>query len=247
MDIWGTLLFSNSSDDRIDDMIMVRDYMSRHGSTTGEPLMSGYFSFLGLHVQRSRIKAEINRVTPRNTGLRWGALISRRKCYVPWPNSLWNIDGHHSLIRWRFVVHGCCDGKSRRIMFLRCSTNNVAETVLELFNDAIKNNRGLWPSRIHVGRGVETVLIRVICFDLSDETVTHWGKGRHSFIAGSSTSNQRIERLWRDVFRCVCHFFISLFILWNNKAFRVLRTHPHLFLTFSLYTKNQVLVFTWLH
>ena len=43
--------------------------MSRHGSTTGEPLMSGYFSFLGLHVQRSRIKAEINRVTPRNTGL----------------------------------------------------------------------------------------------------------------------------------------------------------------------------------
>ena len=142
------------------------------------------------------------------------------------------------------MVHGCCDGKSRRIMLLRCSTNNLAETVLELFKDAIKNNRGLWPSRIHVGRGVETVLIRVICFDLSDETVTHWGKGRYSFIAGSSTSNQRIERLWRDVFRCVCHFFISLYILWNNKAFRVLRTHPHLFLTFSLYTKNQVLVFT---
>ena len=142
------------------------------------------------------------------------------------------------------MVHGCCDGKSKRIMFLRCSTNNLTETVLDLFKDAIKNNRGLWPSRIHVGRGVETVLIRVICFDLSDETVTHWGKGRHSFIAGSSTSNQRIERLWRDVFRCVCHFFISLFILWNNKALRVLRTHPHLFLTFSLYTKNQVLVFT---
>ena len=58
-------------------------------------------------------------------------------------------------------------------MFLRCSTNNLAETVLELFKDAIKNNRGLWPSRIHVGRAVETVLIRVICFYLSDETVTH--------------------------------------------------------------------------
>ena len=96
-------------------------------------------------------------------------------------------------------------------MFLRCSTNNLAETVLELFKDAIKNNRGLWPSRIHVGRGVETALIQVICFDLSDGTVTHWGKGRHSFIAGSSTSNQRIERLWRDVFRCVCHFFYFTF------------------------------------
>ena len=53
--------------------------MSRHGSTIGEPLMSGYFSFLGLHVQRSRIKAAINRVTPRNTGLRWGALVSRKE------------------------------------------------------------------------------------------------------------------------------------------------------------------------
>jgi len=29
---------------------------------------------------------------------------------VPWPNSLWHIDGHHSLIRWGFVVHGCVDG-----------------------------------------------------------------------------------------------------------------------------------------
>ena len=39
---------SNVSDDRINDMI--RDYMSHHGSTTGEPLMSGYFQSLGLHV-----------------------------------------------------------------------------------------------------------------------------------------------------------------------------------------------------
>ena len=29
--------FSNISDNRIDDMI--RDYMSRHGSTSGEPLL----------------------------------------------------------------------------------------------------------------------------------------------------------------------------------------------------------------
>ena len=135
---------------------------------------------------------------PRNTALRWGALVLRRKYYVPWPNSLWHIDGHryHSLIKWRFVVHGCCDGKSRKIMFLQCSTNNLAKTALELFKDDIKNNRGLWPSRIRVDRGVENVLI-------CNEIVTHRGEGRHSFIAGSSTSNQRIERLWRDVFRCV--------------------------------------------
>eukprot|EP00794_Sanderia_malayensis_P021013 gene21013-23065_t len=37
------------------------------------------------------------------------------------------------------------------------------------------------------------------------------GVGRNSYIAGSSTRNQPIERLWRDVFRCVCHIFYSTF------------------------------------
>ena len=117
--------FSDISDDRIDAII--KDYMSRHGSTTGEPLISGYFHSLGLHIQRSRIRAAINRVDPRNTALRWGALVSRRRYFVPWPNSLWHIDGHHSLIRWKFVIHGCCDGKSRKIRYLMCSANNLAE------------------------------------------------------------------------------------------------------------------------
>ena len=54
-------------------------------------------------------------------------------------------------------------------MFLRCSTNNLADTVLGLFKDAIKDNRGLWPSRIRVDHGVENVLT-------CEEMVTHWGR-----------------------------------------------------------------------
>ena len=57
------------------------------------------------------------------------------------------------------MARGCCDGKSRKIMFLRCSTNNLADTVLGLLKDAIKDSQGLWPSHIRVDHGVENVLI----------------------------------------------------------------------------------------
>ena len=61
-----------------------------------------------------------------------------------------------------------------------------------------------WPSRIRVDRRVENVLV-------CDATVQYRGEGRTSFIAGPSTHNQRIERLWREVYRCVCHLFYYTF------------------------------------
>lgn len=100
-------------------------------------------------MQRSGVRECLARLDPRNTALRWAVTVSRRVYSVPWPNSLWHLDGHHSLIRWKLVIHGCTDGFSRR-MFLQCSSNNLAETVLALFEEAIENDGGLWPSRIRV-------------------------------------------------------------------------------------------------
>ena len=111
-------------------------------------------------------------------------------------------DGNHKLVRWRLIVHGGIDGFSRLVTYLHCSSNNKSETVLRLFTDATKK-LGL-PSRIRIDKGVENV--RVAQFMLENR-----GIDRNSVLTGSSVHNQRIERLWRDVFRCVLQLYYRLF------------------------------------
>ena len=212
--------FSDLSDEKLDDI--VKRYLSTHGSATGQGYVAGYVKSLGYRVQRQRIRESMARMDPKNNVLRWGALVSRRTYQVPWPNSLWHLDGHHSLIRWKLVIHGCIDGFSRRIMYLSCSSNNLSETVLELFLNAINSDGDLWPSRIRVDQGVENVLV-------CDAMVKARGEGRGSFIAGPSTHNQRIERLWRDVFRCVCHLYYYTFYAMESTGILQVNEPVHLF------------------
>ena len=112
------------------------------------------------------------------------------------------------------------DGFSRRIIYLQCSTNNLSETVLALFLNATEDDGGLWPSRIRVDRGVENVRV-------CDAMVEATGEGRGSFIAGPSTHNQRIERLWRDVFRCVLHYFYYVFYAMEDAGIFFLDNPTH--------------------
>lgn len=104
------------------------------------------------------------------------------------------------------MTHGGIDGYSRLIVFLNCSDNNRADTVNELFQEAIRKY-GL-PSRVRGDHGGENVLVRE-CME-SDPPVGR-GPDRGSFLSGRSVHNTRIERLWRDVFYSVIQTYYGLF------------------------------------
>ena len=181
--------FSNLSDVKLDQII--GDYTSRQGRTTGQVLIMRHLHSLGIRVQRTRVRNSMARIDPANSALRWRAAICRRRYQVPWADSLWHLDGHHSLIRWCLVIHGCIDGFPRRVIYLHCSSNNLSSTVLTLFLNATEKDGELWPSRIRIDQSLGNVLV-------CEEMVEKQGGGWASFIAGPLTHNQRIKRLWRD-------------------------------------------------
>ena len=94
--------FTEMKDEELNSI--VTEFLERHGRLAEQVYTSGYLQSLGLRIQRQRVRESLVRVDPDNRVLRCGVLVSRRVYYAPWPNSVWHVDGHHSLIRWGMVV-----------------------------------------------------------------------------------------------------------------------------------------------
>ena len=138
------------------------------------------------------------------------------------------MTGSSFFIRWRIVIHGGIDGFSRMIVYLKASSNNRASTVLKSFLDAVEEF-GL-PSRVRSDKGGESV-------DIAKYMLDHplRGPDRGSHITGRSVHNQRIERLWRDLYFGCTHIFYSLFYAMEDAGILDPSSEAHLYALHYIY------------
>lgn len=191
--------YSNMSDSEIDTV--VSDIQSSN-PRTGCRMVDGVFRSNGCIIQRIRIRESMRRVNPNGARTRLARALHRRTYNVTSPNSLWHMDGNHKLVRWRLIIHGCIDGFSRLVVYLNIADNNRASTVLSMFLQGV-SEFGL-PSRMRSDMGGENTLV-------AQYMINHPERGPGCMITGRSVHNQRIERLWRDVFADCTSYFYALF------------------------------------
>ena len=187
--------YTEIPDNQLDDLVRA---IKRENPGCGSKMLAGYLGAKSIFIPRRRVREALVRVDPEGVAIRWRIAIKRRVYNVSRPLGLWHFDGNHKLVKWRFVVHGCVDGYTRIPVYLACSTNNEAVTVFTHFIKAVEN-WGL-PSRTRCDQGSENV-------DVVKYMLHTRGARRGSALVGKSVHNQRIERLWRDVFEDVLKNF----------------------------------------
>lgn len=146
--------------------------------------------------------------------------LKRGEYRNPGPNIAWHTDGYDKLEPYGFSIHGCIDGFSRIVIWLKVSrTNNDPAVIAGFYLGAVEELDGC-PVILRTDTGTENTVIaavqRYLRCDGQDEHA-----GAKAYVYGPSHSNERIECWWSSFRKSHSDRWMTFFVNYQTKNVKV--------------------------
>ena len=175
----------------------------------GPGCMAGYRSIWhtlrheNFGVPRQAVEIFLKEMDPEGCEARRRRRLRRRVYVNRGPNHCWHMDGYDKLKPYGFPIHGCIDGFSRKVLWLRVSRiNNNPSVVADWYLEAVRDLGGC-PAKIRTDCGTENGKVAAAqCYFVNDP---------QAHIYGMSPCNQRIEGWWSYLRRSRMTWWMNFF------------------------------------
>ena len=174
----------------------------------GPACMGGYRSMWhalcisGHQVPRNVVEQLMRELDPEGCQIRKARRLRRRTYRVPGPNHCWHTDGYDKLKPYGFPIHGCIDGWSRKIIWLRVARSNNNPIVPGLFYVESVAAYGC-PVKLRSDCGTENGVMAALQCEFRSSSDAHF--------FGTSPANQRIESWWSQLRRSRSTWWMNYF------------------------------------
>lgn len=166
----------------------IEEIVSGPGSAGGYRSVWHTLQLEGLRVPRIIVQHLLREIDPEGVSARKAHRLKRRVYSNPGPNYAWHLDGYDKLKPWGFAIHGCIDGFSRRILWLKVArSNNLPENPGRYYVETIAELGGV-PVELVTDLGTENGLVA------SMQCYLRENNDAHRYVP--SPRNQRIEGWW---------------------------------------------------
>lgn len=186
------------------DLEMVRERI-RHelagpGCQRGYRSMWNMLRLQDIQVPRQIVADIMKELDPEGCQKRKARSLERRRYLSPGPDYTWHVDGYDKLKPYGFPIHGCIDGWSRKIMWLKVTkSNNNLDIIANFYLECVSDMCGC-PVKLRTDCGTENgVMAAMHCTFQDDENAHKYG------------TNQRIEGWWAFYRRSRSSWWIDFF------------------------------------
>lgn len=162
-----------------------------------------------LHVRRDTVMRLLRLADPAGSLQRKKRSLKRRVYKNKGPNQVWHVDGYDKLSPFGLTIHGCIDGFSRKIIWLKVAPSNSDPKVIARYYLEEIEKIAVCPAMLRSDYGTENASLASI--QIAFRYYHDDGLAREkSFVYGPSKSNIRIEGWWSQLRRRKTEWWITL-------------------------------------